>query len=411
MPLGNLTTRTTLVALLLLGAGPAWAEGYLSTDFSVRRVGMRTVLAHPDDLTALVHNPAGLLLTSGTSIYLGYTGGQGDLGLRVYDDGGQLQPQGELSPRLYFHHLPYLAVASDFGLPWLRVATTLHLARARWLEFGRSGLTEASLTKDVSMALKWSTAVAFAISRKFNIGLAVDTIHATRRWALAATPENRAGLPAQSVGALLDRKGAGTGVAFNLGFHFRPVDALELGVSFATGTLMELAGEVHGVAASHTTTFAIPFQLAGGVNWQFHRLFQVALDLRMWHYQVQQEERTVYSDGLGEYGLPTGYGQSFAWSLGLLYEPRPGFEVMVGYEQDFSAATTRTYQLETPVHDGQTLGMGLRYEVLPGLRIGLAAARTWYTLLDIQDNALPARFNAKVHASMMEGTGDVQWTF
>ncbi len=406
---GGIAWGVLVAALWFAVPATALAEGYLSTDYGVRRVASRAVIAHADDGTAMTHNPACLILTPGTTLYLGHTLALGEMGLRVYDEAGALAPAEEINPDLWYQHLPYFMAASDFGVPWLRVGTTLHLARGRWLAFPSSELTAASLIHDVSWTLRWGTAAAFRISPKFNLGLGVNLLNNRRNWSVASTVANSSIFP-DGVGSNLKREGSGTAYAFDLGLHFRPIEPLELGLVFQTGTLMELEGSVEGTDVTHRTSFAIPFQLSGGVRWSFAKRFAMAADARMWHYQVQQEERSIYSGGMGEVGAPKNYMQSYAWSAGLSYVHSKSLEVMVGYEQDFSGAQERTYQLDEPTHDGHTVGLGARVGVMAGLDVGVGVAQTWFELLDIQVSALPDPFNAKVHASMTEVTVDVQWT-
>jgi long-subunit fatty acid transport protein len=398
-----------IAALWFAAPATALAEGYLATDFGVRRVASRAVIAHADDGTAMTHNPACLLLTPGTTLYLGHTLALGEMGLRVYNEEGNLVPAKEITPDLWYQHLPYFMAASDFGVPWLRIGTTFHLARGRWIAFPSKELTAGSLINDVAWTLRWGTVAAFRISPKFNLGIGINLLHSRRNWSLAATPANSSLLP-DGVGETLKREGSGTSYAFDLGLHFQPIEPLELGIVFQTGTLMELAGDVQGTEVTHETSFAIPFQLSAGARWSFAKRFAVAADLRMWHYQVQQEERSVYSDGRGEVGIPTNYMQSFAWSAGLSYVHSAWLELMIGYEQEFSGAQERTYRLDDPTHDGHTVGLGAKVVVLPGLELGVGVAQTWFELLDIQDSALSDPFNAKAHASMTEVTVDVQWT-
>lgn len=62
-------TFTVLLGALLDGS-PARAGGFHITILGVRRTGMMTNLANPDDVTALFHNPAGLADLPGTRMHL-----------------------------------------------------------------------------------------------------------------------------------------------------------------------------------------------------------------------------------------------------------------------------------------------------------------------------------------------------
>jgi hypothetical protein len=405
-----------VVACLAAAPTPASAEGYLSDSLGVRRVAMRTVLAHPDDLAALNHNPAGLILSPGTTLYLGHTASLGEMGLRLYDGDGQLGPADEISPDAWHEQLPDLAIAGDFGVPWLRVATGIHLARGRWLEYPDLEETRGYLLSDRSITTAWTTAAAFRISPKFAAGLAFRLLHVQRKWTW-----RQPSLVLDEEGLLATVEGSGTTWDLDLGFHFRPVPALEIGVAFTTGASVELDGEAANVSTEPprsqmaddgpmTATFAIPFELRAGARWAFVPRFALALDVRMWHYQVLLEERVELDLAGPDLVVPRKYDQSYAWSAGLSYEPVPELELLVGYEQDFTAAPERTWSLDQPMRDGHTVGIGARWRVIPALRIGLGGARTWYDLVDVQESALDPPLNGKAHGAATEVTVDVQWT-
>jgi hypothetical protein len=67
----RLSTLFALVTVVVLATGEhAMAGGFGIPDVGVRRTGMAAVIGRPDELSALYHNPAGLVLADEWRLYV-----------------------------------------------------------------------------------------------------------------------------------------------------------------------------------------------------------------------------------------------------------------------------------------------------------------------------------------------------
>ena len=152
----------------------------------------------------------------------------------------------------------------------------------------------------------------------------------------------------------------------------------------------------------------IPFSLRGGINWEFVRNFEVAVDVSWWHYQVFQEQVMTLSKPLKilpgsdkPIATPKNFGNSWNVSAGL----------MVGYQYDTSPIPTATMDVSNLNRGLQTVSVGSRWRITPRWRVGLALMRSWNAPLDIQDSVLSPPTNGKGHGSMFHASADLMYGF
>jgi len=410
-----------LAALVLLAATPAWGGGFSNLDFGIRRMGMFAVTARPDDATAIFHNPAGLILSSGTQLYHSQDWAMIDMGLRLYDSEGYLRPQHEIQPDWNIGILPFFAVTSDLGgLEKLRVGFGIYAPNAYGAALPEDEPTRYYATQALFIASRATGSVAYAVSDKLTVAGSLSAIHvllmATRVMSptVMANPDRRFDpvTDTQATDAELELGGTDLTWGADLGLLLQPTPTLKLGASFSKGSPISLEGDVKLSWASgdvqettHTTTMVIPFNLRAGVNWEFAPDFEVGADIYWWNYQVFQEQRTVLDDpilGLNELVDQKNYGSSWNWCLGLLYRVKPGWEVMFGYQEDKSPIPARSFTLENPTTDLKGVSAGLRWQATARLRVGVAMVRNWYDLIDIQVSQATPPANAKGHGGNTE---------
>ena len=165
-----------LPALLSLAPREAAAGGFSNLDFGIRRMAMFAVTALPDDGTAIFHNPAGLTLVKGTSIYHHQTWILVDLGFKMYDTAGQLQPDHEIGPSWNVGAIPFLGVASDFGVERLRAAVAVYVPNAYGAVLPKSEPTRYHVTKALFAAGRATAGVAYDITDQLSIGATVSFV-------------------------------------------------------------------------------------------------------------------------------------------------------------------------------------------------------------------------------------------
>lgn len=425
----KLVALALLLSTVLLSSS-AMAGGFSNADIGMRRVGMFAVVGRPDDVTAIFHNPAGLLLGEGTRLYHAQTWFLVDLALRMYDSGGQLRPEHEISPDWNVGWIPFIGVDSDFGTDNFRAGLAVYAPNVYGAAMPEDEPTRYHATRVLFLASRATASAAYRISDKFFVGASASLVHvyltATQKYSEAVylNPDARFA-PYEETKATdltLELDGQDFTWAVDLGVLFRPVSSLRLGAAFAGGTAATLEGDVtvtspdgQSQSVHHSTTIPIPFTLSAGLNWEFAKDFEFGTDIRYWHYDVFQEQRSELDGELLVFGpdspmiSPRNYGNSWNWCVGMLHRLTPSLEVMVGYQQDYTPIPEETYSLDNPSRDQHGVSLGLRWQMDRKWRFGLAAIRNWFDMVDVQRSTATPPANAKGHGASLNLGFDIQY--
>lgn len=412
---------------LSLWCGEVRAGGFSNPDMGGRRMGMMSVVGKPDDVTAIFHNPAGMILLDGTNFFHSQSWFFVDLGIRMYDSEGVLHPDYEIKPDWNIGFLPFLGVTTDLGTERLRLGLAVYAPNAYGAAMSENEPVKYHATKALFLASRASLSAAWRFSRKLTVAAGVDLVHVflwARRFMnpmVLANPDNRfldPDLLAPS-DAELTIEGQDLTWSLNFGILLQPTNKLSLGFTFNGGSDINLEGDVKLVEANGTVTkttqhtdFLIPFTLRAGINWEFAPNFEWGFDLFFWHYQALQEQLSLLDDpvmGMTEFRDPKNYGNSWAWNTGLLYRLTPTFEVMVGYQRDYTPIPTQTFTLDNPTRNGRGASVGTRWQVSRKVRVSLAIMRNWYDLAEVQDSVSIPPSNIKGHGSNFEVGFDVNY--
>ena len=416
--------------LLLLAPAGVLAGGFSNADFGARRMGMFAVIGYPDDLTAIFHNPAGLVLSDGTELYLHGSFFFSELGFRLYDSHGNLRPDHEITPDWSFGAIPFLAVATDFGTGRFRMGIALYAPNAYGASLPADEPTRYHALEALFVAGRLTTTFAAELTEHFNLALNFNAIYVYFRSSkmlnlavMFGDPDNRF-LPVEQTrdsDIRMDVNGSEWTFSWDIGMLFKLTDSLRIGAVFASGSPVDLEGDVKLTypdgsveETTHTTGMVIPFSLSAGIHWRVVDQFELAADIRYWHYQVFQEQVTQLSEGVTALGItefrePKNYGNSWNWCVGLLYRPIEPLDIMLGYQQDYSPIPDTTFTLENPSRDQHGVSLGLRWRITPKVRIGLAFVRNWFDLVDVQTSVTNPPSNAKGHGANSELGIDLTW--
>jgi long-chain fatty acid transport protein len=419
-----------ILLLILATSGVARAGGFSNPDFGIRRLGMFAVVGKPDDVTAIFHNPAGLTLQKGTHLYHAQSWFLADLGLRLYDSQGVLHPDHEVSPNWNVGAIPFLGLATDLGSEKWRVGVAAYIPNAYGASMPRDQPTRYHATRALFLAPRVTAAVAYELSRKMSIAAAINVIYVymtltnMRNALVEADPDARF-LPYEQMKATdatqrLD--GHAWAWAADFGVLFHPTERFHLGAAFAGGSSLPVTGTVRITAvdgsveeSSHRTGMVIPFTLRAGFNWEFAEDFELGMDIYYWHYQVLQEQRSVFDPPLygaiSEQVAAKNYTNSWDWAVGLMYHLNPAWELMCGFQMDFTPIPTATYTLDNPSRDQLGISLGARWQLARHWRVGAAFVRNWFNLPDVQDNVGNPPANAKGHGANSEFGFDISYEF
>lgn len=400
------------------------AGGFSNPDTGGRRMGMLSVVGKPDDVTAIYHNPAGMLLLDGTQLYHGQSWFFVDLGIRMYDSKGVLHPDHEIKPKWNVGLVPFFGATSDLGTEDWRVGLAVYAPNAYGAALSDKEPVRYHATDALFLASRAAFAVAWKPSERLYLSIGVDLVHVLL-WAkrfmnvqVLANPDARFNdyETMKASDAELEINGQDWTWAMNLGLLFLPTDRFSVGISFSGGSDINMTGDVHlkspkegGGTVTESTTqstrFTIPFTLRTGINWEFARDFEWGFDILFWHYQVLQEQVSVLASplmGISEFRDPKNYTNCWAWNTGLLHRIHPDVELMVGYQQDYTPIPTQTYTLDNPTRNSRGISFGSRWQVSKKTRLGLAFVRNWYELADVQDSVSIPPSNVKGYGSNFE---------
>lgn len=417
------------LALLALPAPSAEAGGFSNPDFGIRRLGMFSVVARPDDVTAIYHNPAGMTLLEGTHLYHAQSWFFMTIGIRMYDSQGVLRPEKNITPDWSVGAIPFLGVVTDFGTKKLRGGLAVYAPNAYGAAMPADKPTRYHATRALFLASRATAAIAYKITDRFSAALAVNLINvyvtASRMMnaLVLADPDARFAPydEMKTSDAELKIGGMAWTWALDAGLLFHPTDTLSLGFSFGGGSDIAMDGDVRLTypdgsveTTNHHTQMVIPFTLRAGLNWRFAPDFEWGADIYYWHYQVLQEQRTVLDEpimGMTGFVDPKDFGNSWSWNTGLMYHVLDNVEVMVGWQMDFSPIPDRTFSLDNASRDQNGLSLGARWALDEHWRVGAAFVRNWVSVINVQDSIGTPPTNAKGFAANSEFGFDVNYKF
>lgn len=424
-------TALLLALALCLPAVDAYAGGFSTSEFGVRRMGMLAVVAKADDVTALFHNPASLVLLNGTEFQFSSSVFLLDLGIRMYDSKGQLHPDHEITPDWTVGLIPFIGIGTDFGSKKWRGAFALYSPNAFGAVLPDDEPSRYHVTQALFAASRATATVAYEVSPRFSIGAGLSVMHVfltmqrymntsmllSKNWDLRFSDD-----PGVTAGDIfLELNGQDITWAADFGLRFKPLDNLSIGVSFSGGTRIELKGKADfsttdGKTSSynHETIMPIPFTLRGGINWELASDFEWGIDVRYWHYQVYQEQRSVFTEEIAELGRdhivsPKNYMNSWNISTGVLHKVNQRLEIMAGLRLDYTPIPTQTLTLDNPTQDLMGVTVGARWKATETVRLGLAIARGWFGVINVQDSVTEPPTNIKGHGANTSIGVDVSW--
>lgn len=425
----HVTCVLTLATLAAAGvSSSATAGGFHNADVGTRRMGMFATVARPDDPTAIFHNPAGLVLTTGTQFYTSLSLFFLDIGLRMYDSEGVLRPEDhEIRPDWNIGALPFIGISSDLGTERLRLGFAAYAPNAYGAALPDDEPTRYHATRVLFLGSRATASLAYEVSPKLSVAASASLVHlylTAQRFMnplVLQDPDHRFDDPAvtKEYDSTLALDGQGFSWAVDVGVLLRPLETLSIGVAFFGGSSVRLRGDVELTSpdgtvdsTTHRTDMVIPFTLQGGINWEFAPDFEIGFDYRYYHYQVFQEQYTVLEEplmGMSEMRDAKNYGNSGNWCIGLLYRPLESVELMAGYQQDYTPIPDQTYSLDNPSRDQRGIGFGARWQATGRHRVGLSFVRNWFDLVDVQESTANPPANAKGHGANFEVGLDWMW--
>jgi len=392
----------------------ATASGGVVPEMGTRKLGMGAIIGRPDDLSAIYHNPAGLVLSPGINIYLG-------AGLSLVDTELQLRPwEGSeryihepvgddgyypvFSPSRAFGVIPMLVGSVSLLSDDLVIAAGLFVPNAIGAAFDEDSVARYHLVESYFLTGSASVAAAWRPMPWVAVGATVSVLYIRARVERLLFP-TLGGLDLAGVfggDSRLVLEGADVSAGGTLGLMFWPLPGVSFGLVMITRTDFTLQGDlaVHlgpstgrdgsSLTGSGRTAMMLPWTVQAGINWDMTRWIELAFELRYYFFSQQQDVR-VQVEGiplLSELVTPRESHNSVHLGGGVrVSPPLRGLELMAGYHYDMSPARDSQVSMEQPSFSYHGMRLGVRYRALQALRLSLTYVHYWYMSRSTDRNA------------------------
>ncbi len=293
----RLIQRLLIIPLLfiLISTQMLHAGGFHISILGVRRTGMMTTIAHPDDATALFHNPAALALLKGTQFHF-------STGLPFLDTSFQLQAlnpelfpnidpkwtthprqvgneqrdyyDANLKPEKYFGIIPYLGVTHAFS-DRLVFGAALYAPGAYGASLPKQSPAAYFVTDGLFVIASATVGLGYMLiperlSLGFNASFNYMQLGYGQRFSIVDVLDDRSTPNVDLIGKLantlygdIEMHYSGTDIGFGagVGLWAKPFDFLEIGLGYGNWTNPSFNGNVQvkslGNALNPTTKEAL----------------------------------------------------------------------------------------------------------------------------------------------------------
>ena len=439
-----------LAVWLLVAPPEAMAGGFHITTMGGKRTGMAAMLAHPDDGTALFHNPAGLADQRGVRIHLsvGLPLMRMEQRLQALDpirfpavdpDVWPVDSEGyyeqSIAAERIFGLLPFVSVSTDLSFlsPARRdmvVALGVYAPNFMGAFLPDDAPSSYLLIEGMFLVITTSVGWSWRVNRHVAVGLAVSynnmRLNMSQKMSTVNTltpagqaPDIMARMGQQALGDLrMDFEGHDHGLGWELGALLTPVPMLTFGLTYSGNTAARFQGPVTitPLGAKDPTTMgtmlkmlhyklptelmvevAIPHAFGVGVLLRPAPWLDIGFDCRFWLYNLVRTQRVVpiYAEGEGkepmtEASLSKVKNYHFTYQLSLGAAARLWgdlpLELMAGINFDMSPVPDYTFSLDNPSMNILSPTMGVRWLMFDHWRVTVSYQVFFYLGRDITDS-------------------------
>lgn len=397
----------------------ALAAGFQVPEQGAASMGMGMGgIGKADDLSAIYHNPAGLIQLKGTQIYLSSAGISPKAEYtRTGFDGEDTKD--DLIP------VPLLAVSTDFGrFDNLVFAFALNAPFGLRSEYDSLGAQRYMSTNISLSSIHIGPYVAWQATPKIAIGGGVQYVYSV---AEVGQRINYGGLlnpilnenPAYD-GAFDVEDASASNIAANVGILVKPLDKLQIGLMWSSGKDLDIEGDVtlsipaavtqlsgglmQSLKTTGETTVSLPQVVGLGMAYKPIENLTLTGDINWIDWSVYEnldfdfKNNTPYFPDAEN---PRGYDDTVVFRLGAEYWWNNKYAFRAGYIYDPSPIPNKVHGPELPTNDRQniTLGFGYRWNKMT---IDLA-----YAHIFIKDRTVTESLRSPKPVGEYECSGDV----
>ena len=402
------------------------AGGFGIPEIGVRRTAMGAVIGRPDELSALYHNPAGLVLADEWRLYISG-------GVSLLDTSFELMPwdrsdeflgampgangyYAPIKPTRAMGVIPMLAAGGPIR-DRLYAGAAVFVGNATGAAFDEGAVTHYHLIDGYIVAPQATVAVAYKVRDDLAIaasaGLIYMKVHGKRYVFPIIDGNDISSLAGTKPELVLD--GDGIAPTYSVSAFGRPHPRVTWGANFIGRVDATFEGPVKitysddasspgdMLEGTQKTTQMLPWTLQAGANVDVTPNLELGAELRYWLYRQYKRQHT---DIVGiflvrELNTEKNYTDSWEATGGARVHDlsgAPGLDLMMGMQYDKSPAPARTVTLDQPSFSHWGLHTGARYEV-GRYRFGASYIHYWYAIPTITDSVTLPPSNVRGHGA------------
>ncbi|HEU0035332.1 MAG TPA: outer membrane protein transport protein [Kofleriaceae bacterium] len=416
-----------LAAVLLAVATPAAAGGFGIPEIGVRRTGMATVIGRPDDLSAIYHNPAGLVLQHGWNVYL-------SMGVSLLDTEFALQPwegsdqflgtsagadgyYAPVKPTRAMGVIPMIAATAELIPDKLVAGAAIYVGNATGAQFDDDAVTRYHLIDGYIVAPQLAASASYRVHPTLAVGASIGVIDMRVHGKREVFPILN-GMDVSSITgtrAELTLDGEAWAPTWMIAAFGQPHPRITWGATITGRVDAKLEGPVEvrfsddaaspgdTLVGRQTTTQLLPWAFMAGANADLSDHVELGTEFRYWLYRQYDNQHTdvVGIALLRELDTMKNYHDSWAVSAGVRVHSlaaAPKLELLGGAAFDRSPAPKETVTLDQPSFSHPAVHAGARWQ-LGRYRLGASYIHYWYLIPTITDSITGPPSNIRGHGT------------
>ncbi len=407
-------------------AGQARAGGFGIPEIGVRRTGMAAVIGRPDELSALYHNPAGLVLADEWRIYMsaGLSLLSTEFELLPWDRSDELlgvtpEANGYYAPVKPSRAMGVVPMLAAGGHVWnkLYAGAALYVGNATGAAFDKDAVTHYHLIDGYIVAPQLSVTAAYKLRDDLALAATAGVINMRvhgRRYVFPVIEGNDiSNLAGTKPELVLD--GEAWAPTWSVSAYGKPHPRVTWGAAIVGKVTATLEGPIEitysddamqpgdTLVGRQTTSQLLPWTFQAGANVDVTPNLEVGTEFRYWLYRQYDRQHT---DVVGiflvrELNTEKNYSDSWEAAGGARVHDLaavPGLELMAGFNWDKSPAPPKTVTLDQPSFTHWGAHTGARFS-LGRYRIGASYIYYRYLIPTVTDSITLPPSNVRGHGS------------
>lgn len=380
-----------VLVILVLWNKSVLSGGFANLDAGAVRVGMLAVVAKAEDATAIFHNPAGLAEQKGDHFYISVTNGFLHARFRLLQEDGTYTHK--IAPDKYFGGVPFIGYTNDLNSDRFSFGIAGYFPNLYAAYLPEDEPTKNHLLEGYFVNLYLTPVIAYKVSDRLSIGGGLSYIYGRlyKKWLEKRFNEAKTAINFD-----------GSSWCWNAGILYKPIEKLQLGLSYFSQTKMDMDGELSfkNMNLDAKTAIPIPASVRVGINWRISPRLESGLDYSWWNYSIFQYQKIEY--GPFKEKLPKLYSNSANIGWGLEYKYSTLWTFRWGAYLDQSPIPDKTFSVDNPTSDIRGVGFGVDHRLGANTLLSFGYLLTAYVDRDVKNSITEPKTNVKSHAILHE---------